>query len=148
MGEQDKSFTHGQANLDIIKKVKESVNINVIGNGDIFDLKSAINMFEYTKCDGIMVARGAMGNPWIFKSILEGKEYIPSNEEILNMILKHLDYLIEYEGERLANLKSRKHIAWYIKGMDNSTKIKDEINRAEDTDTVKRILKGYFQSLK
>lgn len=145
-GRTREQYYSGKADLDIIKKVKESVNINVIGNGDVFNLSSALNMFEYTGCDGVMVARGAMGNPWIFKSILEGKDYIPSNEERLDMILKHLNYLIENDGEKLANLKCRKHVAWYLKGLNGSTKVRDEVNKAENIEVVKDILKKYFDT--
>lgn len=146
-GRTRQEYYSGKADLDIIKKVKESVKIPVIGNGDIVDLNSAINMFEKTKCDGIMIARGAQGNPWIFKSILENKEYIPSMKEIENMILKHIDYEVEYEGEKQANLKMRKHIAWYLKGLNGSTKIKDKINRCSNIDEVKNIIKEYFGSM-
>lgn len=148
MEELEKSFIHGKADLDIIKKVKENVNINVIGNGDIVDVKSALNMFEKTGCDGIMVARGAMGNPWIFKSILNGKEYIPSLEEKKEIIFKHLDYLVENDGEVLAHLKARKHIAWYIKGLNASAKVREMINTASTVAEEKEILEKYFTKLK
>ena len=95
-----------------------------------------------------MIARGAQGNPWIFKSILEGKEYIPSNMEKLDIILEHINNALEYEDKKQATLKLRKHIAWYLKGMDGSTKIKDTINREDDIDKVKEILKNYFYNLK
>ncbi len=147
-GRTRNQFYSGTADLDIIKRVKEKININVIGNGDIFDINSALNMFKYTGCDGIMIARGAMGNPWIFKSILEGKQYVPSLDEKLALIFKHLDYLCLENGEKLACLKSRKHIAWYLKGMNSSTKIKDEINTSESITKTKEILKKYFTSLK
>ena len=146
-GRTREQYYSGRADLDIIRKVKESVSINVIGNGDIFDVNSAYNMFLKTGCDGIMVARGAQGNPWIFKSILQGQEYIPTLKEKLDVILKHLDLLVQYNGEKLGILKSRKHIAWYLKGMDKSSKIKDEINKSETLENTKRILKEYFESL-
>lgn len=143
-GRTREDYYSGEADLDIIKKVKETVTIPVIGNGDIVDLNSAKNMFEYTKCDGIMIARGAQGNPWIFKSILDGREYIPSKEELYNMMMEHIDYALEYEDSRLATLKLRKHIAWYLKGLEGSTKIKDRINRENDINIVKIILKEYL----
>jgi len=114
-------------------------------NGDIVDVSSANKMFEYTGCDGIMIARGALGNPWIFKSIMDCKDYIPTNEERLNIIMEHIDNALEYDKEnpRQAVLKMRKHIAWYLKGMYGGTKIKDTINRTDDIEDVKKILYNY-----
>lgn len=146
-GRTREEYYTGKADLDIIRKVKESVSIPVIGNGDIVDVESAKNMFEYTNCDGIMIARGTQGNPWLFKSILEGKDYIPTNKEKLEIILKHIDYALSYDDKKQATLKMRKHIAWYLKGLKESTKIKDKINRCDDIDTVKDILKEYFNDL-
>ena len=140
-GRTREQYYSGKADLDIIKAVKEAVSIPVIGNGDIVDIESAKRMFEYTNCDGIMIARGAQGNPWIFKSILEGKEYIQSNNERLKIILKHIEYALKNEENRKqAVLKMRKHIAWYLKGIKNSSYIKDKINREEDIEEVKKIL--------
>ncbi len=140
-GRTREQYYSGKADLDIIKAVKEAVSIPVIGNGDIVDIESAKKMFEYTNCDGIMIARGAQGNPWIFKSILDGKNYIPSNSERLDIILKHINYAVENEENvKQAVLKMRKHIAWYLKGIKNSSYIKDKINREEDIEKVKEIL--------
>lgn len=143
-GRTREEYYSGKADLDIIKAVKEAVSIQVIGNGDITDVKSAEKMFEYTGCDGIMIARGALGNPWIFKSILEGKDYIPSNEERLAVILEHIKYQLEYDTPKVANLKMRKHIAWYLKGLPGSTKIKDEINKSDSIENTVKILKDYL----
>lgn len=87
------------------------------------------------------------GNPWLFKSILTGKDYIPTNEERLKIIFKHLDYLVQNDGKFLANLKCRKHISWYLKGLNSSTKIKEEVNKAENITIVKEILKKYFDTI-
>lgn len=146
-GRTREQYYSGIADISIISKVKASVNIPVIGNGDITDLASAINMFEKTKCDGIMISRGALGNPWIFKSILEGKEYVPSLKEKFDIMYEHIDMLEELNGEKLANLKLRKHVAWYLKGMEGSTKVKDMVNRAEDLKAVKEILNDYYETL-
>lgn len=138
-------YYSGKADLECIRQVKESVSIPVIGNGDIVDVASAKRMFDITGCDGIMVARGAQGNPWIFKSLIEGKDYIPTLEEKLKVILQHIAYALEYEPERHAMLKMRKHIAWYLKGLEGSTKIKDAINRCDDMKKVIQMLKEFFE---
>ncbi len=147
-GRTREEYYTGTSDLEIIKKVKDAVRIQVIGNGDIVDVASANKMFEYTGCDGIMIARGALGNPWIFKSIIDCKDYIPTNEERLNIIMEHIDNALEYDKEnpRQAVLKMRKHIAWYLKGMYGGTKIKDTINRTDDIEDVKKILYNYFEN--
>lgn len=147
-GRTREEYYSGKSDLDIIKKVKESVSIPVIGNGDIVDFKSAYHMFEYTHCDGIMIARGAQGNPWIFKSILDGKDYKPDLKELFDTIYNHIDYQVEYDEEKQANLKLRKHIAWYLKGLNGSSKIRDEINKSESIEHTKEILNKYYNELK
>lgn len=140
-GRTRKQYYSGCSDLDIIKKVKESVSIPVIGNGDVVDIESAKKMFEYTGCDGIMVARGAEGNPWIFKSILNGKTYEPNNVEKLSVILKHIELACKYDGEKLSKLKLRKHLAWYLKGIPNGTKYREKINTANSINDLKDIVK-------
>lgn len=135
----------GNADLDIIKKVKKSVNIPVIGNGDITSGEKAKEMFEVTGCDGIMIGRGAQGNPWIFKSVisyLENGTVLPepnANDKI-NMALKHLNLTKEYKGEYVAVREMRKHIAWYLKGISGSSQLKEIINREENIEKVEEIL--------
>lgn len=118
----------GHANLDVIKDVVEAVNIPVVGNGDIVDGPSALHMLEYTGCKAIMIGRGALGNPWIFKEInayFAGEEFKrPSKEEIYNMIVDQYERLLKLKGERLALLEMRSHVGWYLKGMQGSAQIK------------------------
>lgn len=127
----------GKADLDIIKKVKQSVKIPVIGNGDIIDEESAISMFEYTGVDGIMIGRGTFGNPWIFERIkhfLETGEKLPeiSRQEKLRVIKKHIELEIQEKEEITAIREMRKHIAWYTKNMPNSSEFRNEINKIEN----------------
>lgn len=138
----------GHANLDVIKDVVEAVNIPVVGNGDIVDGPSALHMLEYTGCKAIMIGRGALGNPWIFKEInayFEGEEFKrPSKEEIYNMIVDQYERLLKLKGERLALLEMRSHVGWYLKGMQGSAQIKNKANQALSFEEVKKILKEYL----
>lgn len=136
----------GKADLDIIKKVKESVNIPVIGNGDIVDEESALRMFEYTGVDGIMIGRGTFGNPWIFERIkyfLETGEKLPevTPKEKLRVIKKHIELELQEKEEITAIREMRKHISWYTKNMPNSSEFRNEINKIENKDElIKRII--------
>ena len=135
----------GVVDFEIIKNVKDAVKIPVIGNGDIFDAISAKRMFDETGCDGIMVARGAQGNPWIFKEIISYLaddvvlERIDINEKI-GLILRHLDLAVRYKGEYVAIREMRKHISWYLKGVPGAAKIKEMINQEKELEKVKEIL--------
>ena len=139
----------GKADLDIIKKVKESVKIPVIGNGDIVDEESALKMFEYTGVDGIMIGRGTFGNPWIFEKIkyfLETGEKLPevSKEEKLRVIKKHIELELQEKEEITAIREMRKHIAWYTKNMPNSSEFRNEINKIEDKDALIKKVEEFF----
>ncbi len=139
----------GKVDLDIIKKVKESVKIPVIGNGDIVDEESALKMFEYTGVDGIMIGRGTFGNPWIFERIkyyLETGEKLPlvTNEEKLRVIKKQIQLELDNKPEVTAIREMRKHIAWYTKNMPNSSEFRCEINKIEDKEQLVKIVEDYF----
>lgn len=133
-GRTRNQFYEGKADWDIIREVKESVDIPVIGSGDVTDIKSALRMKEETKVDGVMIGRAARGNPWIFKSLSEGVEYKPSNEEIAEMILNHLDLLVIAKDEYRALREMRSHAAFYTAGMYNSAAFRREINQTETMD--------------
>ena len=151
MEEQETNTTYGHADLDIIKEVKENVGIPVIGNGDIKTVKDAIKMFEYTKVDGIMIGRGALGAPWIIGDIkkqLNGEEIEEiSNKNKLEIIKEHIDLAVKDKGEYIAIREMRKHICWYIKNLKDSSKIREKINKIEKIDELKACLDEYFMSL-
>lgn len=144
-------FYSGTADLEIIKQVKQSVSIPVIGNGDVVDEETALRMFEQTGVDGIMIGRGSLGNPWIFKKIahfLETGEKLPdpSNEEKLEIIKKHIDLAVKEKGE-IAVKELRKHIAWYTKNLKNSSEFRSSINQIEtEADLIQKI-EEYFKTL-
>ena len=134
--------------IEVIKAVKQSVSVPVIGNGDVVDGKSALHMLEYTGCDGIMVGRGALGNPYIFEEIicaLEGKEYVrPAGEVLRQDIKEHMTMLIQSKGEYIGSREARKHIAWYLKGMPGAAAYRDEVNRAVSLRSVLEIVDKAF----
>ena len=143
----------GKADLDVIKAVKESVSIPVIGNGDIVSVQTAKRMLEYTGCDAIMIGRGVLGNPWLMREIITyintGEEIDkPSYDEKINMCFHHLDYLMKLKNEKVAVLEMRSHIAWYIKGMPNAQAIKNQIFKAKTSNELKKILDNYLKELK
>ena len=152
-GRTRNQFYSGKADLEIIKKVKECVKIPVIGNGDIIDEESAKRMFEYTGVDGIMIGRGAIGNPWIFKQIqyyLEtgNKLEKPSIEEKYNILKEHIELDIKEKGEKVALNEMRKHIACYTKNLKDSSSFRNEINHIDNKEELMSKIKEYFYSLK
>lgn len=126
----------GTADRSIIKAVKENVSIPVIGNGDIFDVESCHAMFEETGCDMVMVARGALGNPWIFKSLINDEDYIPDRHERIEVLRKHFGLMLEEKGEYAAVRLMRKHTGWYIKGLHGAASLRRGLNELEHADDI------------
>lgn len=151
-GRTKSEFYTGKADWDIIKKVKQSVHIPVIGNGDVTDEESALAMFKQTGVDGIMIGRGSFGNPWIFKNI---KHYLqtgeklpqPTNKERLQIMEKHIQLAVEEKGEDVAIKELRKHISWYTKNLKNSSEFRNSINKIEKKDELISTIEEYFKAL-
>jgi len=139
----------GNADWNIIKKVKENVNIPVIGNGDIKSCYDAKRMLDETNCDEIMIGRGVLGNPWLIKECVEylEKGIIPkevSLKEKINMIKKHLDLLIKTKPYKVALLEIRSHAAWYLKGLPNTKELKEAIFKVDNHEELIKLLDNYL----
>ncbi|WDZ55301.1 tRNA dihydrouridine synthase DusB [Paenibacillus polymyxa] len=142
----------GHANWDIIKEVKEAVSIPVIGNGDVASPEDARRMLDLTNCDGVMIGRGALGNPWmLYRTIeyLQSGELLPdpSPEEKIRIAILHMDRLVALKGEAVAVREMRKHLAWYLKGLKGSARIKDVIMEETKRDDMVRILDQFVSQL-
>lgn len=148
-GRTREQFYAGKADWDIIAQVKQAVKIPVIGNGDVTDGESARRLMAETGCDGVMVARAARGNPWIFREI---KEYLadgtkrerPSTREVKEMVLRHAALLLEYKGEYTGIREMRKHVSWYTAGYPHSAKIRGQVNEMESFDDLKASIEAIF----
>lgn len=130
-GRTREQFYSGKADLDIISEVKKAVNIPVIGNGDITNANDAAQMLEKTNCDMVMIGRGALGNPWIFREINAWLNdlrpmFPPSPAEKVTVILRHIQAMCDYKGEEIAMREARKHVGWYMKGFKNAAELRRE----------------------
>lgn len=139
----------GKANWNIIKEVKENVSIPVIGNGDILSCYDAKRMLEETKCDAIMIGRGVLGNPWLIKETVDylEKGIEPNSitvEEKIEMIKKHLNYLLEIKPEKVALLEMRSHATWYFKGVKGASKIRGKLSQIKTKEELFNILDDFL----
>lgn len=146
-GRTREQYYSGKADWDIIRQVKESVKIPVIGNGDVTSPEAARQLMETTGCDGIMIGRGAQGNPWIFRQILHWmetgeEESKPDLEEVKAMILRHARMLVEYKGAYTGIREMRKHVAWYTAGYPNSAKLRARVNEIESLEALEHLIQG------
>ena len=145
-------FYSGTADWDIIKEVKNAVNIPVIGNGDIKSATDAARMFEYTGCDAVMIGRGAEGNPFIFKQISEymntgAVSFSPTPIDKLTQMTEHIEMLVSEKGESRGIKEARKHIAWYIKGLPSASRFKSEVFKIDTIHEMRQALTEYITHL-
>ena len=151
-GRTREQYYSGKADWNIIRAVKEAVSVPVIGNGDVFTPEDAKRLTEETGVDGIMVARGARGNPWLFGQI---KEYMetgrkrekPSVGEAVEMMLRHARLSIHYKGEYIGIREMRKHVAWYTTGYPLAARLRQHVNEIESYQGLENLLSGYLDSL-
>lgn len=137
----------GLSDWNIIKEIKKSVDIPVIGNGDIKTYEDANRMLKETECDFVMIGRGVLGNPWLIKEIINNKKENITIEDKINMCLKHFNYLLEIKSEKVALLEIRTHAAWYLKGVPNGNIIKNKIYEVKTKNEFIDLMHNYLHNL-
>ena len=144
-GRTREQYYSGNADWDIIRQVKEAVSIPVIGNGDVTSPQKAAALQEQTGCDGVMIARGAEGNPWIFSEMIEYEKTgvvppRPDKDEVRNMMLRHARLQLDYKGEYQGIREMRKHVSWYTKGIPGAARLRERINAVESYEELENLL--------
>jgi nifR3 family TIM-barrel protein len=142
----------GKADWKVIAEVKKAVNIPVIGNGDIWRPQDAVKMLRETSCDAVMVGRGSLGNPWIFKGIIQAcsgqtENYLPSLDQRQKMIKNHWEMEAQFLGDKLADKRFRKHLLWYTKGLEGASRFRQLAGKLKDGEAILNELNEYFRSL-
>ena len=132
----------GKADWSVIERVRRAIKITLIGNGDVFSREDANRMIEETGCDIVMIGRGALGNPWIFRDDGSGKSYVPSTEEIKEVMLRQLNDTASLKSEHIAVLEMRKHVGWYLKGRPGSSALRNAINTISDIEELRTLIKS------
>ena len=145
-GRTREQYYSGKADWDIIRQVKEAISIPVIGNGDVTSPQKAEELVRQTGCDGIMIARGAEGNPWIFSEMIAYEETgvvppRPDKDAVREMMLRHARLQLQYKGEYCGIREMRKHVAWYTKGLKGASRLREQINRVESYDELEALLR-------
>lgn len=151
-GRTREQFYSGKADWNIIRDVKRALSIPVIGNGDIYCPQDAKGMMEQTGCDAVLIGRGAQGNPWIFKRTIEYMKtgIIPDEpmpRERVNMLMQHMDMLVQQKGEYIGIKEMRKHASWYLKGLPGACNIKNQIFTMTQNQEIKKLLNAYLADL-
>lgn len=151
-GRTREDFYSGHADWDIIRKVKQAVDVPVIGNGDVASPQDAARMLEQTGCDAVMIGRACLGDPWIFRRVTHYLNTgqllpMPTPREKVDMAVRHLRMAVEFKGELRAVREMRKHVAWYLKGVPGAARVKQQVQRLEQADTVAAVLYDFVSSL-
>lgn len=147
-GRTREQFHKGDTRWDVIAAVKQAVNVPVIGNGGVRSAADAASMIDQTGCDAVMIGRGAMGNPWVFKSVLLGEEYVPGVEERFRIIRMHVELYVQYAGEESAAREVRKHLGWYLRGLPGSAMVRGRLQGMKRANDVIEGIEAYEQALK